>query len=46
MKARIKEDDESVPIYTMAIISPVLKQVKIIPFIRKKENSKRRDHVD
>jgi oligopeptidase B len=49
MKARIKENDESVPyLYNSTIILPALKQVKIILFILEKKKAfqqKRRDHV-
>jgi hypothetical protein len=48
MKARIKENDESVPyLYKATIILPALKQVKIILFIleKKKAFQQRRDYV-
>jgi oligopeptidase B len=48
MKARIKENDESVPyLYNGYIILPALKQVKIILFIleKKKAFQQRKIHV-
>jgi oligopeptidase B len=40
MKARIKENDESVPyLYNSTIILPALKQVKIILFILEKKKA-------
>jgi oligopeptidase B len=50
MKARIKENDESVPyLYNATIILPALKQVKIILFILEKKKAfqqKKRSMLD
>jgi hypothetical protein len=45
MKARIKENDESVLIYITVIILPALKQVKIILFILEKKGLSAKEEI-